>query len=60
LIPSPTIIWDEYLEFQRNLPDLCAISKWVVSELTFDEYSTLVTSWLALSADAKYAGVKLD
>ena len=47
-VPSASIIHAEYLTFMENLPLLCAENDWVPSELTFGEYSTLVTSWLTL------------
>lgn len=47
-IPSASIIWKEYKEFINALPDLCIESQWVMDELTFDEYTSLVTSWLSL------------
>lgn len=48
IIPSASIIHQEFQEFNDNLPELCKNAKWVVEELTFEEYSALVTSWLAL------------
>ena len=50
-IPSASIINEEFVEFENNLPDLCAVAKWVVDELTFDEYSSLVSTWIALDED---------
>lgn len=47
-VPSPSILIDEYNEFVEILPELCAENKWLVQELTFNEYSALVTNWLAL------------
>lgn len=48
VVPSPSILIDEYYEFIDALPELCAENKWIVQELTFKEYSALVTNWLAL------------
>jgi hypothetical protein len=45
-IPSASIIISDYKRFLTDLPDLCEENKWTIEELTFDEYSTLVTSWL--------------
>lgn len=45
-IPSASIIIEEYNTFLENLPALCQASNWKPDELTFDEYSNLVTSWL--------------
>lgn len=47
-IPSASLIHKDYESFQEDLPLLCKENSWVVGELTFDEYSTLVTSWLTL------------
>ncbi len=47
-IPSPSILIDEYNEFVDALPELCAENQWIVKELTFNEYSALVTNWLTL------------
>jgi hypothetical protein len=47
-IPSASIIVKQYKDFLNNLPELCEVNKWVVDELTFDEFSSLVTNWLAL------------
>ena len=45
-IPSASIIISDYKRFLADLPDLCEENMWTIEELTFDEYSTLVTSWL--------------
>lgn len=45
-IPSASIIISDYKKFLADLPDLCEENMWTIEELTFDEYSTLVTSWL--------------
>lgn len=47
-IPSASFIYKEYLTFLIDLPLLCKENNWSPKELTFDEYSTLVTSWLTL------------
>ncbi|MEP7219442.1 MAG: hypothetical protein ABI876_11025, partial [Bacteroidota bacterium] len=47
-VPSASIIWKEYEQFETKLPELCEESGWVQRELTFLEYSSLVTTWLAL------------
>lgn len=48
IIPSGSIIKNEFDEFKTQLPDLCKSAKWVESELIFEEYSSLVTTWLTL------------
>lgn len=50
-IPSASIIHEEFIDFEDNLPELCKVAKWVVDELTFDEYSSLVSTWIALDED---------
>jgi len=45
-IPSASIIAEHYSEFLSYLPALCSVNNWRTDELTFDEYSSLVTSWL--------------
>jgi len=47
-IPSASLIIDEYKIFLNSLSALCEINQWKPDELTFDEYSTLVTTWLSL------------
>lgn len=47
-IPSASLIHCNYLSFVEDLPLLCQENSWIEKELTFDEYSTLVTSWLSL------------
>jgi intergrase/recombinase len=47
-IPSASIILKEYESFQTDLPLMCIENQWIPNELTFDEYSNLVTSWLTL------------
>lgn len=47
-IPSSSYITDEYNNFIMDLPGLCHASNWNPNELTFDEFSSLVTSWIAL------------
>jgi hypothetical protein len=47
-IPSASKVISEYEKFNDDLPELCTENQWTPEELTFDEYSTLVTSWLTL------------
>lgn len=48
VIPSASYIVDEYAKFSSELPELCKESNWDPDELTFDEFSSFVTSWIAL------------
>jgi hypothetical protein len=52
IIPSASIIYEEFENFIKDLPDLCTSANWVVSELTFEEYSSLATSWLTLNINS--------
>jgi hypothetical protein len=47
-IPSATIIHAQYKSFKDDLPLYCKESEWIEEELTFDEFSSLVTTWLTL------------
>lgn len=45
-IPGASHIIKLYQEFTSQLPEMCEISKWSVEEITFPEFSSLVTEWL--------------
>lgn len=45
-LESGSIMWDQYNEFQQELPDLCKESKLVHDELTFIDYIRVVFIWL--------------
>jgi len=47
-IPSASYIYEDYNNFLKDLPERCTLNRWNPLELTFDEYSSLVTSWLTL------------
>ena len=47
-IPSASILISEYNKFKENLPTLCEDTKWIPEELTYEEYLSLVISWIAL------------
>jgi hypothetical protein len=48
-IPSASIVITEFKKFNSDLPELCEENRWLPNELTFGEYSALVTSWLTLT-----------
>lgn len=48
-IPSASILIAEYQKFHNDLPELCLDEKWIPAELTYDEFSSLAISWIALS-----------
>ena len=45
-LESGSIMWDQYEEFQNELPKICNESKLVHDELTFTDYIRLVYGWL--------------
>jgi hypothetical protein len=45
-LPSPSTLKDRYLEFRRQLPLMCKVSKLKASELTFLDYQQLVVAWI--------------
>ena len=45
-IASGSIVWQEYLGFQQELPGLCDSANLVKEELTFWDYTRLVYTWL--------------
>lgn len=47
-LPSASIIISEFEKFNADLPELCEENQWTPEELTFGEYSTLVTTWMIL------------
>ena len=47
-IPSASKIISEFEKFNAELPEFCKENQWTPEELTFREYSTLVTNWLTL------------
>ena len=47
-VPSPSIIVKEYDDFLTSLPDLCK-PELLPDELTFQEFTSLVISWLSTS-----------
>jgi hypothetical protein len=46
-VPSATNIYQEYLNFEDALPELCKGADWLPTELTFVEYRALIANWLA-------------
>jgi hypothetical protein len=45
-LPHPSKLNEQYQEFLTELPTLCVASDWTISELSFNEYSSLVSFWL--------------
>jgi hypothetical protein len=45
-IPGGRAIADRYGQFQDNLPDMCAEVAVVPDELTYNDYTNLVSTWL--------------
>lgn len=48
-LPGGSSIYEEYLEFQEILPELCHAAKWKMDEILFTEYSLLVGNWVNLN-----------
>lgn len=46
-IPSGTVIWRRYQKFQRDLPELCRRLQQRQSDLEFNDYTLLISEWLA-------------
>ncbi|MEJ7680421.1 MAG: hypothetical protein WKG06_21725 [Segetibacter sp.] len=49
VLPSSKFINDEYLAFQKDLPEICESNKWVKEELTYEELVSLTVSWIELN-----------
>ena len=47
IVPSPTIIINDYENFLENVPALCEENQWLPTELTFQEFLGLVITWLS-------------
>ncbi|RLF41817.1 MAG: hypothetical protein DRN18_03295 [Thermoplasmata archaeon] len=45
-IPSGRVIWNRYNEFREDLPSLCQEINLDEEELTFLDYSNLISEWL--------------
>ena len=45
-LESGSLMWEQYNEFQHDLPDLCKEARLVQEELTFPDYIRLVYVWL--------------
>lgn len=50
IIPSASIISSKYSTFISDLPEMCKEYNWTQDELTFEEYSSLVTAWLVVES----------
>lgn len=45
-IPGANTIWNRYQKFISDLPDLCLALQWDLDDLTFNDYTLLITEWL--------------
>ena len=45
-IPSGSVIWERYQNFVGNLPQMVQEYRYVVEELTFNDYASMVAQWL--------------
>ena len=50
-IPSGSIIWRRYQEFIEKLPQMVKEYRYVVEELTFNDYASMVAQWLKTKGD---------
>jgi hypothetical protein len=48
VLPSAKFIHYEYHLFLKDLPKLCKRNKWAKEELTYDELTGLVTTWIEM------------
>lgn len=48
-IPSGSIIYERYLQFRSALPDLCKQLELDRTELTYKDYSVIVSRWLTIT-----------
>jgi hypothetical protein len=49
-IPSGSVIWSRYQDFEKDLPPLCKELRLEPDELIFNDYVLLVSEWLKLNA----------
>ena len=45
-IPGPAHLWNRFETFTARLPQYCREAHLTVSELTYVDYSTLVSAWI--------------
>jgi hypothetical protein len=46
-IPGGTVISARYVQFQDDLPEMCAAVTVTEDELTYNDYTNLVSTWLS-------------
>lgn len=49
-LPGPSVIWQRYLQFRRDLPAICQRLRVQEHELTFVDFSNCVIAWLKTNA----------
>lgn len=49
ILPSSNFIYDEYLMFKKNLPEMCNNNRWSEDELTYKEIVSLTIIWIQLN-----------
>ena len=50
-IPGPSHLWGRYRRFKRRLPLICDDLRITPSELTFNDYATVVSEWIRMNPD---------
>ena len=48
-IPGPSHLWGRYRRFKRRLPLICGDLRITPSELTFNDYATVVSEWIRMN-----------
>lgn len=49
-LPSGTIIWRRYQQFQTELPSICKNVKWDIDDLSFIDYLDCIKAWLKVAS----------
>lgn len=48
-LPSGSVIWGKFEQFQTELPALCTTMKWDIDELSFLDYFNCIKTWLKVT-----------
>jgi hypothetical protein len=52
VLPSGTILWREYQQFQEHLPEICGDLHLLPAELTFKDTVTAIENWLLATEES--------
>ena len=50
-IPSGSIIWENYQDFMKNLPQVAQEEQLIAEDLIFNDYAQLLVQWLKTTDD---------